>query len=208
MKHFAKLAVLGAALVAAAPFASADSFLTGSIGLTDSPAGYTESSGVFTLTSITVGSSQPGQTVQPTDGGGTPILYYFYENPLLDLFSTDQASGSAVWSGTETGYSPTTGSDTLTFFATGFSTPLVDPTSGQISFTISGYFTDSDGLLLETAGIDSVTFNPNSQTPGDGLLTENLVALAPAPEPSSLVLLGSGLVTTGGALLRRRKVNA
>lgn len=206
MKHFAKLAVLGAALVAATPLASATTLLSGSIGFTDSPAGYSYSSGVFTLSSVWVGSGQPGQSNQPTDGGGSPILYYFYESVNLDLFSTAEPSDTPIWSGTQTDLAPTTPTDTETFYASSFSTPVVDPTSGQITFTIYGYFSDSDGILATTSGYDSVTFNPNSTTPGEGLLTENLVAVS--PEPSSLVLLGSGLMTTGGALLRRRKANA
>lgn len=208
MKNFARLAALGVAFIAAAPFASATpvAYLTGSIGFSDSPAGYTYSGGVFTLTSVAVGSSQPGQTPQPTDGGGSPILYYFYQSPVLDQFSTNEASGLPIWSGTETASSPTPPSDTVTFYETSFSTPVYDPTSGQVSFTIYGYFTDSDGLLFQTSGTDSVTFNPNSQTPGYGLLTESLSAQT--PEPSSLALLGTGFVSAGGTLLRRRKIKA
>ena len=205
MKHFAKLALLGAALVAAAPLASAAPYLTGSIGWTDSPAGYSYNSttNVFTLSSITIGSDEPGMTLQPTDGGGTPILYYFFTNPVLDLFSTNQPSGQPIWSGTENLSVP---NDTETFTGTSFSNPVLNPTSGQISFTIYGYFTDSLNALAQTNGTDSITFNPNPDTPGKGLLTENLIAIT--PEPSSLLLLGSGLMTTGGALLRRRKTNA
>ncbi|GAC1416762.1 MAG: hypothetical protein NVSMB62_06770 [Acidobacteriaceae bacterium] len=196
MINFAKLAALGAVLAVTAPFASAAPLLTGEIGFTDSPAGYTMSGGVFTLTSVYYGPEAP-LPVQPADSAFVPELGYYFLSPVLNLFNTGSPSGTPIFSGTSPVNTPP---DTVTFTATSFTTPMVDSASGQITFTIYGSFTDSLGLIAQTNGYDSVTLNPS--TGSTGVLSENLFAVT--PEPSSLMLLGTGLMSAGGMLLRRK----
>lgn len=200
MMNFAKLAVLGAALAVTAPFASAAPLLTGEIGFTDSPAGYTMSGGVFSLTSVIYGPEAPLPN-QPADSAYVPTLGYFFVDPVLNLFSTTSFAGTPIFSGTE----PVSGlNDSVTFTANSFTTPMVDPASGQITLTIYGSFTDTLGFYGMTNGYDSVTMNPSTST--TGVLSENLFAVT--PEPSSLMLLGTGLMSATGMFVRRRNNNA
>lgn len=198
MKNFAKIAALGAALAVAAPFASAAPLLTGEIGFTDSPAGYTMSGNVFTLGSVYYGPEAPLPN-QPAVSAYVPTLGYFFTNPVLDLFSTTSAPGTPIFSGVE----PVSGyGDQITFTADSFTTPMVDPNSGQITFTIYGTFTDTLAFYGTTKGYDSVTLNPNLDGK-NGVLSENLFAVT--PEPNSIMLLGTGLMSAGGMLVRRKK---
>lgn len=68
------------------------------------------------------------------------------------------------------------------------------------------------GILTETGYTDTVgsliLTSPGPEGPSNVTFAAFGTALAPTPEPSTLLLLGTGLVSSAGALYRRRRLNA
>ncbi|HEV2618313.1 MAG TPA: PEP-CTERM sorting domain-containing protein [Acidobacteriaceae bacterium] len=202
MKHIGKLAVLGAVLAASAPFASATPFTGSNITVNGTTATDTGSTGsTFNLASV-------GATTVSL--GGAPSLGTYTVNPVLYTFS---ASGGAITaSGANIGTNPgisggvelftaTNGSAPVYFYGTSYA--LFSPDgNGDYQFNIYGYFQDGSSVT-PTFGVDNIQFNAgNSTNPAVGV-TESF-SITPTPEPSSLMLLGTGLVGAAGAFLRKR----
>jgi hypothetical protein len=194
MMKFSKLAVLGAVLTASATFAHAAPLLAGNLIISDSPATVTGlSGGVFDLTSVYVGTGTFGNA-QPGPTSGLPTLSNFgFQTITLGLFdsATSSLPDATIFTGQNSG-----DTDTLTFTATSFGTPVMGA-GGDGSIIIGGYFTDSLGTYAKTFGSDDVTYDAS----GNGSITEDFTV---TPEPNSLILLGTGMLGAAGLLFRRR----
>ena len=93
-----------------------------------------------------------------------------------------------------------------TFFGTFLGTSAPLPTPGMLAFSETftltggtGFFTGASGSLIATG---TVAFNPNgtSNSHADFTGTINTV-----PEPTTILLLGTGLAGVGAAVRKRRK---
>jgi hypothetical protein len=197
MKNFGKLAVLGAALAVSATYASATP-ITGTLGtFTGSAAADVGStSTVFDLT-----ATGPITLATP----GNPTLGNYTLSPVLDDFTasggTITAAGGVLFSGTDN-VAP---GDSIQFIGTGYSL-FSEDANGDYTIQITGYFTGAD--ISNTAAVDNFQFNSgnasgNSGNSRSGEVTEQFVAST--PEPSSLMLLGTGLMGGAGMLMRRRR---
>jgi hypothetical protein len=206
MKNLSKLAVLGAALAAFGPFASATSF-TGSITVQDAPSGDLGSSDstFFDLSSVFTGTTATG-VAEPNVPTGSTNLVSYITTPTLYTFTTGAINSSGA-TGVEL-YSGTNSADTqsASFYATSYDA-LTEDGNGDYDLTAYGYFTDLSGN--HTAGFDNIVFDSGTtNTTADtsnGSVSEILTATAATPEPSSLLLLGTGLASAAGMMLRKAR---
>lgn len=194
MKHFGKLIALGAVLAVSATYAHA-------IPVTYSTSGVFSASGT---SAATFGS-----------GGNTVTLTFLPITSTSLSAPTFASAGDIVSTVAGTGASAS-GNFTLTISQT---VPSVG--SGSVVGTLSGSFTtnSSTGLLNFsnlTVNLGSVIYTLQQPTNGYFLVppmsgggdTTLQMAITPTPEPSSLMLLGTGLLSAGGMLMRRRRLTA
>jgi hypothetical protein len=185
MKYFARIFCLGAALIAA-PLAYATP-ISGSIGFGGNGT-YNSTTDQFTAGAII--PSTTGNGYVNVAGTGTLTMFTTF-NPAT-FYSFNAATigpGEAVFTTTE-------GATTLSFLLTSFTADGSNPAGGG--------FTGS-GILSETGySATAATFSLNTNASAGTFITFNTATVT--PEPSSLVLLGSGLVGAAGMLIRRRRI--
>lgn len=199
------LAVLGAVLALSM---SAHATLLG-VGGSVVPSNITNLSGV-TEVSSTISSSITTGTFSATYATGVftdtnnvfcagclDFIYFFTNNGPDTLERATMTNFDSFL--TNVGYSTLTGTATPT--------NATRNSFGDIAFNFAGVGTGvtSNYLIIETnaTSFTSGFFSLQDGTAGSG------AAYAPAtPEPSSLMLMGSGLVSAAGMFLRRRRVIA
>jgi hypothetical protein len=213
MKSFSKLAVLGAAVAASVPFASATPVGTaisagGAVSVTQvSSTSYTSGSlvasdsGTFTGPSIDYTATYTESVYE----GGTNALC---PTCLEFVYTVADVSGSSLESSTVSNFAGYT--DYVAYVgSTGGAAPI---TSAGDNLTGTG-ITFTFGLLANGESDTFVVFTPETNYVAANITSQNTVAgnspdlgpTAATPEPNSLVLLGSGLVSAAGLLARRRR---
>jgi hypothetical protein len=184
MKIVSKLLVLGAALAISTSLAYADPLGVGTLSF--GPAGY--NSGVeYNSNSL---SFWGGQTVQGVSTGSLSIFTGVVDAINIPSFS-GLAPGTEFFSTTATNGSGTV----LDFFLNSVTTTDV---GGILDIIGTGYFTDSASTGDTPATLDFSTSGGNGVA-----ITAYEGSSSITPEPGSLLLLGTGLLSAAG--IARRK---
>jgi hypothetical protein len=208
MKNFGKLALLGAALAVSATSAFATPpVVTGAVGIS-APDTFTLTTITFTGAGIVTAVSPAGTTIADdvhvgnaaTMGNLVGIAPGSLADSGVQLFLTPTGSSNDVIF-TIGGIINTQCINTITLLAAG---ATCGGANTELSVSGLGSFSEVDGgvTLTPSAGTFDIT------TTSSGTTTVTLDSTTVSPEPSSLMLLGTGLLGGAGMLMRRRRLTA
>jgi hypothetical protein len=214
MKRFNQIAVLGVAMMMAAPFALATTIDSSSatVNLTAVPSGSgiplgpavnLGSTGLTPWLDAVGGSQWVGPEANTTPSGGVVVPDGIYTYTSTFSLASGFQYGGFIYAMAD---------DTTDVYLNGF---LITPAAADIAGThctvgtpncvsLSLYLLPSADFL---AGTNMFRFDVHQDFQNaTGLDFE--AQIAPTPEPSSLLMLGSGLLSGAGLLIRRRRQTA
>jgi hypothetical protein len=189
MKKLMQILFVGTMLAASAPLALASS-ITGSLGI----------AGSDTFTSTGIDFTSPGVVISASGD----LAGLAFQPVTLDSFSFNSSADG------KTLFTIVDGNQTLTFDITGITSSGTNSSLGYANETVAGTGVLTDDVLGDptdftpTAGTFTLSTNSNGST----TFALDASPAAVTPEPSSLLLLGTGLASAAGMLNRKRRILA